>query len=216
MAFNFGGVKREENYQDSNNYHYPSFSNLPANSYDGNPYIDFTEEKEKNLIKLQIDMNESLDETSHWLNGDTPSMDKNGKKFWVTNTDEERRILNPVGISKVMRILNNYLSKDNILSNLTEEEIKKISSQIAFEINDLFFTSYDIMGLDTIDKKKNVPSIVIMICHRIYIVLMRAKDGLERESITQNAVVKQSDTSLGNYNQERGGILSHIPGFRRR
>lgn len=176
--------------------------------FPGQPSIKFDDDERDDLTRFQVDLSKTKSDIAHWLNGDMPDENDKGKITWKVNDKPEFRVLNEFGVREVMRIINMYLTKDVILSNLKEEVINQIAGTIGEEINDLFFTKYDEIGLDTDSKLKNYSSIVITLSHIIYITLMRAKDGKERQGITENRIVNQTEISPLNFpRQQSPGIF---------
>lgn len=170
--------------------------------------MNFNDEQKDDLTRHQLDLSKTKSDIAHWLNGDFPREDEKGKMGWVANTNDEYKVLNDFGIREVMRIINIYLSKDVIMSNLKEDRINQICGQIGEELNDIFFTKYDEIGLDTDSKLKNYSSIIVTLTHIIYITLMRALDGKERISVTENRIVNQTEITQGNIPmQKQGGFL---------
>jgi hypothetical protein len=171
--------------------------------------MNFNDEQKDDLTRHQLDLSKTKSDIAHWLNGDFPKEDEKGKFGWVVNANEEYKVLNDFGIREVMRIINIYLSKDVIMSNLKEDRINQICGQIGEELNDIFFTKYDEIGLDTDSKLKNYSSIIVTLVHIIYITLMRAEGGKERISVTENRIVNQTEITQGNIPmQGRGGLFS--------
>lgn len=197
--------EQSSNQQDSGSLPFPGFGA-------GYPSMNFGTETKDDLIRFQLDISQTKADISHWLNGDTPEIDERTQKpKWTPNDDNELRVLNKFGIKEVMRIVNMYLTKDVILSNLKEERINQMCQDIGDEINDLFFTKYEEIGLDTDSKKKNYSSIVLTLCHIIYITLMRAKDGIERKGVTENRNVNQNEfLGYPGMQQSRPGFLSRF------
>jgi hypothetical protein len=179
------------------------------------PMISFDEEQKDDLTRFQLDISKTKSDISHWLNGDTPEEDDKGKVKWVKNENPDYRVLNEFGRREIMRIVNMYLTKDVILSNLAEEKINQICQDIGEEINDLFFTKYEEIGLDNDSRMKNYSSIIVTIVHIIYITLMRAEGGKERKSVTENRIVNQTEINPMNYPRQGGFSLNPFRGFRR-
>lgn len=179
------------------------------------PMISFDEDQKDDLTRFQLDISKTKSDISHWLNGDTPEEDDKGKVKWVKNENAEYRVLNEFGRREIMRIVNMYLTKDVILSNLSEEKINQICQDIGEEINDLFFTKYEEIGLDNDSRMKNYSSIIVTIVHIIYITLMRAEGGKERKSVTENRIVNQTEINPLNYPRQGGFSMNPFKGFRR-
>lgn len=196
-----------QNSQPQDNY---STTN-PLYGLGGLSSLNFQDERQDDLTRFQLDLSQTKADISHWLNGDIPSEDpKTGKVTWEKNTDENLKVLNNFGIREVMRIINMYLTKDVILSNLKEEMINKMCSRIGEEINDLFFTKYDEIGLESGKGMKNYSSIVVTLSDIIYVTLMRAKDGKERISVTENRNVNQNEIIGMPGTPQRSGLFGRF------
>jgi hypothetical protein len=177
--------------------------------------IDYDEEEKDDLTRYQLDLSKTKSDIAHWLNGDMPEEDAKGRVRWVKNEKQEYMVLNQFGIREVMRILNMYLTKDVILSNVKEEKINLICQDVGLELNDLFFTNYEEIGLDTDSKQKNYTTIILSITHLIYFVLMRSKDGKERQGVTENRNVNQNEIYYPNMQKGSNFSLNPMRGFRR-
>ena len=158
------------------------------------PTLSFQDDQKDDLIRFQLDMSKTKSDIRHWLKGDEPII-VNGKDDWKENTKEEDQVLNDFGIREVMRILNMYLTKDVIMGSISEPMINRMTQDIAYELNGLFFSKHDEIGLDTPSKKKNYTTILVPIMHIIYITLGRAKDGEERKGITETRNIIESYVS---------------------
>jgi len=159
--------------------------------------LTYDDLEKEDLIRYQLDLSKTKSDIAHWLNGDFPIEEK-GKIVWQKNNKDKYKVLNDFGIREVLRIINMYLTKDVIMSNLPEEKINDICKTISLEINDLFFTKYDEIGMDTSSRQKNYSTIIITLSHIIYITLMRAKDGKERQGVSENKVVSQAEINYPN------------------
>jgi hypothetical protein len=131
---------------------------------------------------------------------------------WEVNTKDEYRVLNFHGTKEVMRILSMYLTKDVILGEVESKEINQVLETLGHELNDLFFTKYDEIGLDTPSKKKNYSMIITTLLHHLKFVLSRAKDGKERRSVTENRSVQQSEIVYPQGMQNKQNWASRIFG----
>lgn len=165
--------------------------------------LRFDRDDKQDLIRYQLDISKTKADILHILNGDMEVTKENFTE-WEINEKEAYKVLNDLGVREVMRVVNCYLTKDVIMSNLKEEKIAEICRVLGRELNDLFFTKSDEIGLDTDSKRKNYSIIIVNILHIIYITLMRAKDGQERKGVTENKVVNQSEVNYPG--MQRGGL----------
>lgn len=153
--------------------------------------LSFRDDQKDDLIRFQLDLSKTKSDIRHWLRGDEPIV-KDGKEDWSVNKNTKYQVLNDFGIREVMRIINMYLTKDVIMGSISEPMINRMTQDIAYELNGLFFSKHDEIGLDTPSKKKNYTTILVPIMHIIYITLGRAKDGEERKGITETRNIIES------------------------
>lgn len=146
-----------------------------------------------NLIEWQLELDNIKEELKHLLRGDILKEDKKGNPYYVSPDDDSLKPLNEYGVQFIMNILSSYLNRNTILSNYDEDRIYKILYDIGYEITDQIYLNAEKMGLDTPDKIKRYPMIVLQLIHTIESAYNRAYKGGERESLRSARIVTQSD-----------------------
>ena len=159
-----------------------------------------------NLIKWQLDMDGILERIEHMLRGDHISF-KEGNIIWTEAEEEKDKIFNDFGVSEIMRILSMYLNRNTILSNYTDEVINYKVYDLGMEVADLIYLKYEVMGLDSLEKRKLYPIIVREVVDSVHSAYLRAYQGGERRSLREARSVAQSEQIAGggiNINAGRG------------
>jgi DNA-binding transcriptional MerR regulator len=149
-----------------------------------------------NLIKWQLELNEILDRTEHMLRGDVLKIDDKGNQNWDDNPSPEDNPLNRYGVEECMRILSMYLTRNTILGNHTGEEVSDITYDFGKELNDLFFMQYELMGMDTQEKRKKYPMYVTMMVHTIWNAYTRSIGAGERSSLREARQLMQTESVM--------------------
>jgi len=129
---------------------------------------------------------------------------QDGNMIWSLAVTEEEKVLNEFGVAEIMRILSMYLNRNTILSNYDEDTINEKMMDFGFELADLFYLKYEVMGLSTLEKRKLYPMLVRQIVDTIHSSYLRALHGGERESLREARHITQSD-QISQYGQ--GGVV---------
>lgn len=155
----------------------------------------FSQPPEDNLVKWQLELDNILERIEHILKGDRPTF-KNGVEIWEECKDPRRRLFNDRGVDEIMGILTMHINRNTILSNYAEEDINRTVFDLGERLNDLIFMRYDDFGLDTPEKRKNYPMIVMNIVDMVRSTYLRALNGGERESLrTARQLIQQENLS---------------------
>jgi hypothetical protein len=102
-------------------------------------------------------------------------------------------LFNEKGINEIMNLLSWYVSKEVILSNYNDKQIDKRMFKFANKLNDFIYTNLEEFGLNTIEKQRHFPLLVLNIVNIVDATYRRALGGLERDSLTKRSVVSQSE-----------------------
>ena len=156
------------------------------------------------LVKWQLELNDILERAEHILRGDKPHFE-NGNVIWKKNDFPEDDILNEHGVELIMKIISNYINRNTILSDYTEEEVRYKVLDFGKELNNLIFMKYEEMGMDTEDKRKEYPMLVRQIVDLVHSSYARAKDGGERRSLREMIQISQSQNYQGGMSGEQIG-----------
>ena len=148
--------------------------------------------QDPNLIEWQLELDNILERIEHLLAGDILTIADDGAVTYKPQPDSDLRPLNNFGVQEIMRILAIYVNRNTILSNYTAERINEILYDLGYEITDQIYINSVKFGLDTPDKEKRFPMIVIQIIHTIESAYNRAFRGGERDSLRTARIVTQS------------------------
>lgn len=152
----------------------------------------YTGNQDPNLIEWQLELDNILERIEHLLAGDVLKIGGDGSVTYEPQPDSDLRPLNDYGVKDIMRILAIYVNRNTILSNYSSERISEILYDLGYEITDQIFVNSKQYGLDTPDKEKKFPMIVLQIIHTIESSYNRAYKGGERESLRTARHVVQS------------------------
>jgi hypothetical protein len=155
----------------------------------------------QNLIEWELDFKPELEDIGHSLRCDVIIIDKEGNQYWSTNPNQERIILNEIGVNDVLRKVIILVNKNKVLSNYTIEEISKRVQMIGHEIRALIYNNYEAYGIDNEYKMNNFGSMVLDILDIVESAYRRALAGETHKGLNEQRIVSQSEP-LGNSNQQ--------------
>lgn len=156
----------------------------------------------QNLIEWELDFKPELEDIGHSLRCDVIIIDKEGNQFWATNPNEDRIILNEIGVNDVLRKVIILVNKNKVLSNYTIEEISKRVQMIGHEIRALIYNNYEAYGIDNEYKMNNFGSMVLDILDIVESAYRRALAGETHKGLNEQRIVSQSEPLGGNNNQQ--------------
>lgn len=162
----------------------------------------FNSEANDNLVKWQLDIKEELERIEHLLRKHVPKIDENGNEYYE-EPDQKEQLFNNKGVNEILNVLAWYLNKNIILSNFSEDQINQRVHQFARYLTNFIFNNYQEFGLDTREKIKHYPMVVMNIVNTIEAAYNRALKGGERESLRTARSVHQTEP-IG-MNQFQGG-----------
>lgn len=158
---------------------------------------------EENLVKYQLEVNDILERAEHILRGDIPAFE-NGHLIWKSNPTPENNTLNDVGVREVMQRLAMYINRNTILSDFEQKEIDVKSLDFGKALNNLIFMKYEEFGIDSEEKMKDYPMIVLEVSDMVHAALKRALNGGERRSLREMIQISQNTQTQGFMGQ--GGL----------
>ena len=160
----------------------------------------FSSRSNEDIIKWQLELNDILERAEHVLRGDVVTF-SDGQLIWDKNPDPERNALNDFGVHMIMKVLANYINRNTILSDYTNEEINYKVYDFGREINNLVFMKYEEMGMDCEEKRKEYPMLVREVIDIVHSAYKRALMGGERRSLREMISVSQSHQTMGGAGQ---------------
>lgn len=154
------------------------------------PSVMHRPQQSDGLIKWQLEPSDIIEEIEHYLKGmvwDTK------KKCYIVIPD--RRMMNDKGINKFLTILRGHLSKIMSLSNLSNDEIKRLSRECRQAVIDEIYYNGDLFDIDNSFRD----TLVMVIDHKVYCFLKQAKDGgmqrFLRETERRTEVLREGEGS---------------------
>lgn len=165
----------------------------------------FATQKDENLIRWQLELNDILERAEHILRGDVPKY-QNGVLIWVKNPFPDKNPLSEWGVQEVMKILSMYINRNTILSDYDNTEINYKVFDFGRRVNNLFFMRYDELGMDNEQKRKNYEILVGEMVDLVHSSYKRALHGGERRSLREMISVQQTYQSAGLQPTGYGGM----------
>ena len=159
----------------------------------------FRGENTDNLVKWQLDIKEELARIEHLLRKHVPKVDKKTGEMYYAEPEDGEQLFNETGVNEILNILSWYLNKNIILSNFSESEIKQRCKQFSDYLTNFIFNNYQRFGLNTKEKIKHFPMIVMNLVNTVEAAYNRALNGGERESLRTARQVTQQEPI---YNQQ--------------
>lgn len=159
-------------------------------------HSSFGAKQDENLIRWQLELNDILERAEHVLRGDVVTF-KGGQLIWSANPHPQSNALNEFGVQLIMKVISNYINRNTILSDYTNEEINYKVYDFGREINNLVFMKYEKMGMDTEEKRKEYPMLIREMVDIVHSAYKRALMGGERRSLREMISVSQSHQTAG-------------------
>lgn len=151
-------------------------------------YSPFLANPQANIVEWQLDLDKEKERIFHLLRGDEIAEDENRNKIvWKETKNLKKRILNDQGVDEIMSILDFFLSKNKILSDYNEEEIRQRVVQFGRALKDLLFLKYDTIGLE----RKNYYMLVWELVTTVEDTYKRALHGGEKRSLREARQISQ-------------------------
>jgi hypothetical protein len=106
------------------------------------------------------------------------------ERKWV---DLGKRSLNDKGIREVISVLDSYVNRNTLLSNLDDEEIYKLTMSLNKELNTLFYMGWDKFEIDVSD----ISLLVLRICDMCFLALKQANNKALLDALTKSYSVRE-------------------------
>ena len=151
---------------------------------------------EDNLAKWQVEVKEMKQMVYHFLKGHRLIVNEKGEEIWVEPEDPNSMLLNDYGVDYVMGLLESFVNKNLILSDFEIERVNEICYTLGNQINEDIYNDYERMGLNTDDKRKKYPMLVLKIIFNVEAALRRAVNGGERRTLRQIMTINQNDSPI--------------------
>jgi hypothetical protein len=105
----------------------------------------YMQEQEKGLADAQLEVDSIKEEIYHLLKQDKLKQGEDRKVDWVEIEKESDRTLSEWGVDRIMQTIHFYINKNTLLSNFSEEHIKRLMLRFIREINDLILLKYQVL-----------------------------------------------------------------------
>lgn len=145
------------------------------------------------IVEWQLNLDKELQLIHHQIRGHVIKRDDKGNESWVAPDDLEQELLNEKGAQEVEKIIRNYLNKNLLLSDFTQDQITERIKQFAHRLRRFLYLNYEEFGLTTYYKQKHFEMLVMNIVDMVEASYMRARDGGERQSLTTIRQIIQSE-----------------------
>ncbi len=158
------------------------------------------------IAKWQMDIEDIIRRVELWLEGKDIitklKKDENGNVIGQYNdiVQVSKPLANKNFITLVKNIMQLYIRKDILFSNLTTDNVGMYAETLGKNIMTEIYLGYENYGIDI----KDIPTIVFGITDMVHASLSQAINGGTRE--TFRSIVKQS-TTVSDENKKKGGFL---------
>lgn len=181
-----------------------SYNNTKSGMSTPNQYSKFGANPNNDIVKWQLELNDILEKAEHILRGDIVTFENNNI-VWKPNPNADENTLNEFGVMLIMKCLSNYINRNTILADYTDQEIREKVFDFGRELNNLIFMKYEEMGMDDENKRKEYPMLVLTMKDIVHSAYSRAKDGGERRSLREMINISQSQLL------QQGGMQGNNP-----
>lgn len=153
----------------------------------------YSNQKDANLIALQLENEELLQKLERFYSGD--HFVQNGDNInLVKQTNKDLITFNEFGVNLMMEVVSKYIDKNTVLSLYTEERINEILADLGDELALVVYCNYEKMGMDTAFKKSKFRMVIVTTLHVIESAYRRSIEGKTSENVNQSKIVTQSDS----------------------
>lgn len=157
--------------------------NLETQKRDTRPYdsslmqqVSLMKSQQSDLLRWVLDYTKEIDELRRDLRGET-------KTDMGIIIDENKRRLNDLGVSEIIRRVRLPFSKGTVLSNMSQDDIEKDATdfniQLALDCN----RNYDEWGFKSYTDRT---SIIVSTSWLYYKLLLRAKNALQLKQLSES------------------------------
>lgn len=103
----------------------------------------YSQEQDRTMADTQLEVVSLLEEIYHNLRQDETELKEDGTISWKENSNPEQRFLTDKGVERIMQLMKFYVNKNTLLSNFTEEQIKKRMLEFSLALNANIFMKYE-------------------------------------------------------------------------
>jgi hypothetical protein len=101
------------------------------------------QERNKSMIKEQLDLSNEIITIKHLLRGHVLEEDENGILSWQDSQNPDLKLLTEYGVNYLVQFITYYSTKNTLLSNYDEETINLKMEDIATTLADRVFMNYE-------------------------------------------------------------------------
>lgn len=147
------------------------------------------------IVEWQLNLDKELELIHHQIRGHVIMRDPvTNEEKWTAPDDKEQELLNEKGAQEIEKIIRNYLNKNLLLSDFTQEQINERLKDFAHRLRRFIYLNYEEFGLTTYYKQKHFEMLVMNIVDMVEAAYLRAKDGGERQSLTTIRSIIQQES----------------------
>lgn len=101
------------------------------------------DDRERSMVKDQLDLSEEIERIEHLLRGHVLKEDGQGNRNWVEPDNNEMVVLSEYGIHLILNTITWYINKNTLLSNYDDETILTKMEDFACDLSDTIFMEYE-------------------------------------------------------------------------
>ena len=169
------------------------------------PQVMMKPHQDPDLVRWQIDGSDLLEVLEHNLKREY--FDKNNG-FWKTRPGE-RPMMNDMGVYDILSVLQPRLHKVVSLTNLTENDVKRMALDIRRDVITKLYLNYDLYEV----QKSDMTTIVQMVDQLAYAVLRKSYNDGQRRHLSETTQFNRNETTVNRGDQGSPSFASKMSRF---
>jgi len=165
--------------------------------HDYAPSFQMPKQKDSDLIKWQIDGSDLLELLEHNLNREIIDHTSDTIK-WIKR-EGEKPMLNKAGVYDILSVLQPRLHKVVSLTNLTEDDVKRMAFEIRRDVIDKLYLNYSRYDV----QKSDLTTIVYLVDQLAYSVLRKSYNDGQRRHLSETTNFSRNETTV-RHDENRG------------
>lgn len=138
--------------------------------------VSLNKSQSQDIIKWILNYKEELDEYRRELRGEIKTGDG-----WIV--DEEKRSLNDLGVSEIMKRLKLVYSKGAVLSFMTDEDIRKDATEFNIQLCFDCYAHTPEWGFKTYTDRSSIITLTSLLYFKL---LLRSKNALQLKQLSES------------------------------
>tara|TARA_Y100000310_G_C20558624_1_gene751872 strand:+ start:189 stop:803 length:615 start_codon:yes stop_codon:yes gene_type:complete len=169
------------------------------------PQVMMKPHQDPDLVRWQIDGSDLLEVLEHNLKREYFDRDN---AVWRTRPNE-RPMMNDMGVYDILSVLQPRLHKVVSLTNLTENDVKRMALDIRRDVITKLYLNYDLYEV----QKSDMTTIVQMVDQLAYAVLRKSYNDGQRRHLSETTQFNRNETTVNRGDQGSPSFASKMSRF---